>query len=89
MSVALCWEIHKEKEPTPDLDVGGSLIRIAGYVSVCVQVYCVIVFTVSLNVSAYMAIFKCRIFYFHMLEGFCFFFFLPSFTWSHSACFHL
>jgi hypothetical protein len=32
----------------------------------------------------------CRIFYFHMLEGFCFAAFLVrcfSFTWSHSACF--
>jgi hypothetical protein len=32
----------------------------------------------------------CMILYFHMLEGICFAaFFLPFFTWSHSACFHL
>jgi hypothetical protein len=33
----------------------------------------------------------CRIFYFHMLEGFCFAasFSLFFFTWSHSVCFHL
>jgi Na+/proline symporter len=31
----------------------------------------------------------CRMFYFHMLEGFFFAaLFLPFFKWSHSACFH-
>jgi hypothetical protein len=34
-------------------------MRIAGYVSFCVQLYCMLVFTVSLHVSAYKAIFKC------------------------------
>jgi hypothetical protein len=69
----------------------------AGYVSVCVQLYCVGFHCLSLHVSAYTAIFKCvgallcwfslsfttyfglyshlqvcRIFYFHIHEGFCF-----------------
>jgi hypothetical protein len=45
----------------------------AGYVTVCVQLYCVGFHCLSLHVSAYMAIFKCvRYFYFHMPEGFCF-----------------
>jgi uncharacterized membrane protein len=40
----------------------------------------VLVFTIF----HYMAIFRCvGYFYFHMLEGFCFAFFLPFFTWSH------
>jgi hypothetical protein len=48
---------------------------IAGYVSVCVQLYCVSFHCLSLHVSAYMAILKCvGYFYFHMLEGFAFFF---------------
>jgi hypothetical protein len=34
--------------------------------------FIVLVFTVSLHVSVYMAIFKCGIFYSHMLKGFCF-----------------
>jgi ABC-type uncharacterized transport system permease subunit len=43
----------------------------AGYVSVCVQLYCVGFHSLSLHVSVYMAIFK-RIgyFYFHIPEGF-------------------
>jgi hypothetical protein len=32
---------------------------IAGYVSICVQLYCVGFHCLSLHVSAYMAIFKC------------------------------
>jgi hypothetical protein len=45
----------------------------AGYVSVCVELYCVSFHCLSLHVSAYMAIFKCvGYLYFHMLEGFCF-----------------
>jgi hypothetical protein len=32
---------------------------IAGYVTVCVQLYCVVFHCLSLHVSAYMAIFKC------------------------------
>jgi hypothetical protein len=65
----------------------------AGYVSVCVQLYCVNCHCLTLHVSAYMAIFRRVIyFYFHMFEGICFavFFFLPFFlTWSHSTRFHL
>jgi hypothetical protein len=66
-----------------------SIVAFAGYVSVCVQLYCVGFHRLSLHVSAYMVIFKCvGYFYFHMLEGFCFAaFFSAFFTWSHSACF--
>jgi hypothetical protein len=46
---------------------------VAGYVTVCVQLYCVIFHCLSLHVLAYMAIFKCvGYFHFHMPEGFCF-----------------
>jgi hypothetical protein len=46
---------------------------ISGYVSFCVQLYCVGFQCLSLHVSAYMAIFKCEgYFYFHMPEGFSF-----------------
>jgi hypothetical protein len=34
--------------------------------------FIVLVFTVSLHVSDYMAIFKCVAYFFHVLEGFCF-----------------
>jgi hypothetical protein len=63
---------------------------IAGYVSVCVQLYCVGFHCLSLYVSAYMAIFKCAgYFMLYMLEGFCFaVLFCLFFKWSHSACFH-
>jgi hypothetical protein len=41
----------------------------SGYVSVCVQLYCVGFHGLSLHVSAYMANFKCvRYFYFHMSD---------------------
>jgi hypothetical protein len=66
-------------------------VSIAGYISVCVQLYCVgfHCFTTCFGLHGHLQV--CRIFYFHMLERFCFavfstFFF---FTWSHSACFHL
>jgi hypothetical protein len=65
----------------------------AGYVTVCVQLYCVSFHCLSLHVSAYIAIFRCLgYFYFHMYEEICFaaFFFLPFFSsWSHSARFRL
>jgi hypothetical protein len=45
----------------------------AGYVTVCVQLYCVSFHCLTLHVSAYMTIFRCvGYFYFHMPEGFCF-----------------
>jgi hypothetical protein len=47
----------------------------AGYVSVCVQLYCVDFHCLPLHVSAYMTIFMCVgyfYFYFQMPEGFCF-----------------
>jgi hypothetical protein len=60
-------------------------------VSVCVQLYCVgfHCFTTCFGLHGHLQV--CTIFYFHMLEGFCFaaFFFCLFFTWSHSACFHL
>jgi hypothetical protein len=58
----------------------------AGYVSICVQLYCVGFHRLSLHVSAYMAIFMCRIFHIHLLEGFCFaaFFFAFFFTCGHT-----
>jgi hypothetical protein len=41
----------------------------AGYVTVCMQLYCVSFYRLSLHVSAYMAIFKCvGYFNFHMPE---------------------
>jgi hypothetical protein len=43
----------------------------AGYVSVCVQLYCVGFHCLSLHVSFYMGIFRC-VGYFILLEGFCF-----------------
>jgi hypothetical protein len=51
----------------------------AGYVTVYVQLYCLSFHSLSLHVSAYMAIFRCvGYFYFNMNEGFCFTaFFLP------------
>jgi hypothetical protein len=54
---------------------------IAGYVTVCLQLYCVSCHCLTLHVSAYMTIFKCvGYFYFHVLEGFSFAaFFLPFF----------
>jgi hypothetical protein len=66
----------------------------AGYVAVCVQLYCRC-FTVlhlvplfTLNVSAYMAIFKCvGFFYFDIHEGICFAGF--TCTWLRFAGFHL
>jgi hypothetical protein len=39
----------------------------AGYITVCVQLYCVSCHCLTLYVSAYMAIFMCVVyFYFHM-----------------------
>jgi hypothetical protein len=41
----------------------------AGYITVCVQLYCVSCHCLSLHVSAYMAIFRCvEYFYFHMFQ---------------------
>jgi hypothetical protein len=59
-------------------------MSIAGYVSVCVQLYCVgfHCFTTCFGLHGHLQV--CRIFYFHILEGFCFAAFLPFFfTWSH------
>jgi hypothetical protein len=59
----------------------------AGYVTVCVQLYCVV--SLTLHVSAYMAIFKCvGYFYFHIPEGLCFasFFFLCLFLRVVTPC---
>jgi hypothetical protein len=40
-----------------------------GYVTVCMQLYCVSFHCLTLHVSAYMAIFKCvGLFYFHIPE---------------------
>jgi hypothetical protein len=63
----------------------------AGYVNVCVQLYCVSCHCLTLHVFAYMAIFRCVVyFYFHMSEGICIAGFFAFFlTWSHSARFHL
>jgi hypothetical protein len=42
----------------------------ASYVIVCMQLYCVSCHCLTLHVSAYMAIFKCVVyFYFYMPEG--------------------
>jgi hypothetical protein len=56
--------------------------------SVC-MLYCLSLhrFTICFGLHGHPQV--CRIFYFHMREGFCFAAsFLPFFTWSHSACFH-
>jgi hypothetical protein len=62
-------------------------MSIAGYVSVCMQLYFVgfHCFTTCFGLHGHLQ--ECRIFYFHMLEGFCFAAFFPAFflTWSHSA----
>jgi hypothetical protein len=56
----------------------------AGYITVCVQLYCVSFHRLSLHVSAYMAIFKCvGYFYFHMSEGFYFAAFFLSYSFRH------
>jgi hypothetical protein len=54
-------------------------MSIAGYVSDCVQLYCVgfHCFTTCFGLHGHLQV--CRIFYFHMLEGFCFAGFLPFF----------
>jgi hypothetical protein len=45
----------------------------AGYVTVCVQLYCVSCHCLTLRISTYMAIFKCvGYFFFHIPEGICF-----------------
>jgi hypothetical protein len=45
----------------------------AGYVTVCVRLYCVSCHCLTLHVSAYMAIFRCvGYFYFRMPKGICF-----------------
>jgi hypothetical protein len=66
----------------------------AGYVAVCVQLYCrcftvlQLVSLFTLHVSAYMAIFMCvGCFYFRIPEGICFVVF--TCTWLHFARFHL
>jgi hypothetical protein len=65
----------------------------AGYVTVCVQLYCVSCHCLTPYVSACMAIFKCVVYFcFYMPEGICFigfFFFAFFFTWSNSERFHL
>jgi hypothetical protein len=48
-------------------------MSIAGYVSICVQLYCVGFHCLSLHVSAYMAVFKCEGYLFYMLGEFCIF----------------
>jgi hypothetical protein len=67
------------------------LMGIAGYVSVFVQLYCVgsHCFNTCFGLHSHLQV--CRIFYFILLEGFCFaaFFFYLFFTCLHSACFHL
>jgi hypothetical protein len=47
-------------------------LGIAGYVSICVQLYCVGFHCLSLRFGLHGHLQVCRIFYFHMLEGFCF-----------------
>jgi hypothetical protein len=70
-----------------------SSLGTAGYFSVCVQLYCVgfHCFTTRFGLHGHLQV--CRIFYFHMLEGFSFAAFFGSlplfFTWLHSARFHL
>jgi hypothetical protein len=57
----------------------------AGYVTVCVQLYCASFHCLSLHASAYMAIFKCvGYFYFHMSEEFCFATFFAFFSRGHT-----
>jgi hypothetical protein len=62
----------------------------AGYVTVCVQLYCASCHCLTLHVSAYMAIFRCvGYFYFHTPEGICFadffvFFFVTIVTNTHA-----
>jgi hypothetical protein len=69
---------------------GENYMGIAGYVFVWVQLYCVgfHCFTTCFDLHGHQQV--CRIFYFHMLEGFCFAaFFAFFFAWSYSACFYL
>jgi hypothetical protein len=57
----------------------------AGYITVCVQLYCVSCHCLTLHVSAYMAIFKCvRYFYFHISEGIFFAGFFAFFSRGHT-----
>jgi hypothetical protein len=74
--------------PPQDAELRCCSMGIADYVSVCVQLYCIgfHCFTTYFGLHGYLQV--CRIFYFHMLEGFCFTaFFCLFFTWSHTACF--
>jgi hypothetical protein len=59
-------------------------MRIAGYDSVCVQLYCVSFhcFTTCFGLHGHRQM--CRIFYFHMLEGFCFAAFFAFFSRGHT-----
>jgi hypothetical protein len=64
----------------------------AGYITVCVQPYCVSCHCLTLHVSAYMAIFRCVAYFISIClkESASLVFFLPFFlTWSHSTRFHL
>jgi lipoprotein signal peptidase len=67
-----------------------AVMSFASYVAVCVQLYCVICHCLTLHVSAYMAIFKCVVyFYFHMSEGICFAGFPPPPFFSHVVTLHV
>jgi hypothetical protein len=58
-------------------------MSIAGYISVRVQLYCVgfHCFTTCFSLHGHLQV--CRIFYFHMLEGFCFAAFFFFFAFFH------
>jgi hypothetical protein len=67
--------------PPPQSDTAS--MGFAGYVTVCVQLYCIVT---VLHVSAYMVIFMCvGYFYFHVPEEICFAGFLPFLArgWLH------
>jgi hypothetical protein len=67
---------------------------IAGYVSVCVKLYCVGFHCLSLHVSAYMAIFKCVGFFIYLFSYawrilLCCFFFFGSLSFFHVFTLHV
>jgi hypothetical protein len=53
------WQFSYSYKTTGRITASYILMAIAGYVSVCVQLYCVGFHSLSLHVSAYMAIFMC------------------------------
>jgi hypothetical protein len=88
---------HFKVQKHPDLapsDYITSSMDFAGYVAICVQLYCRcfpvlrLVSSFIQHVSAYTAIFRCvGCFYFRIPEGICFTGF--TCTWLHFALFHL